>query len=120
MNENFKIPHAHRKEILERAISLAKKVHVDELDVQKSILRQPTDKTVKEVLEIGLRHPRTHYHFILRPTEYNHCNNSIVEGYFDVGLSTAFLQTVDYFLWITLGEDDGWKMINEYSLKPRR
>jgi len=82
-NLQFKIPPAKAKKVLGEAISLSKKVLVDQLDCRVSFCRQPTDKTVEEILNMGLNEKPTHYHFIYRPKL-----SEMFDEHFDVGLST--------------------------------
>ena len=107
----FKIPPAQAKEVLEEAISLSRNV-VDQLDCSVSFCRQETNKTIPEVLEMGLNGKRTHYHFIHRPKL-----SEIKDDYFDIGLSTMFPGGTDYFLWIELDWDTGWNLANKYKLE---
>jgi hypothetical protein len=98
----------NKKQFLENCMAVADKVWADELDCSKSFARQRTDKTVEEVLEIGLN-TKSHYTFIFR------------EGYgqpdyFETGLSTIG-NTPDYFLWINLEVGQGLKMIEKWGLK---
>jgi hypothetical protein len=101
----------NKKQFLEDCVAVADKVWADELDCSKSFARQPTDKTVEEVLEIGLN-TKSHYTFIFR------------EGYgqpdyFETGLSTLGNHP-DYFLWINLGVEQGLKMIEKWGVKERK
>lgn len=100
----------NKKEFLEDCMAVADKTWVDELDCSKSWLRQPTDKTPVEVLELGLK-IKSHYTFIFRQG-YGH------PDYFEAGLSTI-CKTPDYFLWINLSVEQGLKMIEKWGLKER-
>lgn len=98
----------NKKEFLEECMSVADHVWTDELDCKKSFARQPTDKTPKEVLELGLK-TKSHYTFIYR-AGYNE------PDYFETGLSTIG-NTPNYFLWINLSIEQGLKMIEKWGLK---
>jgi hypothetical protein len=100
----YRIPKGKAGELLLKAISLSKDVKVDELDCAKSFRRQPTDKTIEEVLKIGLEDGAS-FHFIYRLE----CG-----GYFDVGLRTC--GDIDYFLWIKLNYEQGRKLVVDFEL----
>lgn len=103
------IPKKHREEIIRKSIELADHVHVDELDCSKSFCSRDTDKTIEEVIKIGLKDKRTLFNFVLRNDLCNY------EPYYDAGLST--MTDPSYFLWIKLSESRGNKLILEYNLK---
>lgn len=111
MQQSYRIPLAKARQVLEAAMALAYHFYCDELDCSKSFARQPTDKTSREVLEIGLRTPGTLYNFIYR--DYRAWDKE----FFDVGLSTIG-QAPNYFLWISLDIEDGEKLIKKFKLKP--
>ncbi len=98
-------------------MAMSYNTYVDQLDCKVSFCRQPTKKTVEEVIKIGLnKETSTLFHFIYRdmsflPQEYpqNH-------DYWEIGLSTMGL-TPDYFLWIRLNVDDGYKLVKKYGLQ---
>jgi hypothetical protein len=98
----------NKKEFLEECMEVADKVWTDELDCAKSALRQPTDKTPEEVLEICLK-GKSHYTFIYR-AGYGQ------PDYFETGLSTLD-NDPDYFLWVNLGVEQGLEMIERWSLE---
>lgn len=108
---SYQIPPKEAKEILKAAIAVSKIIRVDELDCSKSFTRQSTDKTVEEVLEIGLNNSKTHYNFIYRDMSFNG-----QKDYWDVGFCTICLNP-DYFLWIELEPDKGYEIINKFKLK---
>lgn len=109
----YVIPKDKAREILELAISVALDVRVDQLDCSISWARQPTDKNIEEVLEIGLSKSNTHYNFIYR--DMSVITNSS-EDYWDIGFSTIALKP-DYFLWITLQPENGWEIVKKYNLQ---
>jgi len=112
MTLQFKIPPAKAKKVLEEAISLSKEVWVEQLDCSHSFLRQKTEKTVQEVLDIGLNDKTTHYIFIYRPkfTEQS-------PDYFEIGLSTMLCRGIDYFLFIKLDFETGWGLAKKHKLE---
>jgi hypothetical protein len=110
MRKPYKIPKGKAAEILGKALALSRNVKVDQLDCSVSVRRQPTDKTILEVLTLGLENS-SFYHFIHREG----MNWLDEEEYYDVGLSTCGL-TPDYFLWIKLSIEQGNKLIQDYNL----
>lgn len=117
------IPRAIAREVLNDAISASYQVNVDQLDCAVSCARQPTDKTVKEVLEIGLSpDTKTLFNFIYRdqsflPQEYKDKDGlNPNRDYFDVGFSTI-TEKPNYFLWIRLEVKEGYRLIEKYKLE---
>lgn len=113
MRMPYKIPKSKREKILREAIKVASQVRVDQLDCSVSCARQPTDKTVEEVLKLGLNDAHTLYSFILR------AGQGMYEDYYDVGLSTIGVRP-EYFLWIELSIDNGLALIKKFKLKERQ
>lgn len=111
---NYRLPYKIDREkatvILKDAAALSNNVQVDQLDCSKSWARIKTDKTLDEILDIGLKDHRTLYNFIYRYPV------GIEEEYFDVGLST--MASPSYFIWIKLDIKNGIKLINKYKLEP--
>lgn len=108
-SEFYIIPKNKAKAIFEEAISLAKCVRVDQLDCSVSCARQNTDKTIQEVLQLGLKDKRTFYNFVIRAPQDNFPART------DIGLSTG--GPISYFLWIDINIDKAREMINKYKLK---
>jgi len=101
-----------KEEFLRKAINVAYSVKVDKLDCSESFARQPTSKTVEEVLQICLASRNTHYTCILRDeTEYGG------KKYYDIGASTIGAAP-NYFLWIYVDVESAEKLIREYNLQP--
>ena len=100
--------HLPKPEPVIRAAMKVGKVWVDELDCSKSFSRQPTKKTVKEILQMCLNSNNTFWVFIER---------DFPKQYFDVGCCT--MTTPDYFLWIEIPYEDGVKLIKRYKLKSK-
>lgn len=98
----------NKEQFLRKAISYAFDVKVDQLDANKSIARQPTDKTLEEVLQICLG-KNTHYVMILRDdrnwggTLYYH-------------ICARSMGNIDYFLWISVDVNKAKKLIKEFNL----
>ncbi len=103
--------------LLTDAIAISYATRVDQLDCSVSFARQPTKKTVEEVIAIGLhKDTSTLFNFIYRdmsflPQEYPENHN-----YWEIGFSTLCL-TPDYFLWINLLPEDGYKLVKKYGLQ---
>ncbi len=116
-NPNYRtgyiIPRKIAEKVLREAICSSTSVEVDELNCSKSFSRVDTDKTVAEVLSIGLGHRGTLYNFIFRDMSFMG-----EEDYFDVGLCTCGFGETEYFLWIRLGVQEGERIIREFDLKP--
>ncbi len=112
MNIHYSIPKDKREEILCAAIEIAYFVKVDQLDCSKSWMREDTDKTVEEVLNIGLNDKNTLYSFILRGAFQDNT-------YYEAGLSTIGFK-IDYFLWINLSLENGQKIIDKYGLTDKK
>lgn len=108
---SFKIPVAKREEVARAAIEVAEHVYCDKLDINVSIRRVPTTKTVDEVLQMCLDDSNSHWVFIERTPEW--CGN---DGHFDVGSSTMGLN-VDYFLWIRVPIPAGNSLISRFKLE---
>jgi hypothetical protein len=109
MRKPYKIPKGKAAEILGKALALSRDVKVDQLDCSVSFARQKTDKSILEVLTLGLENS-SHYHFIHRSALF-----ADEEPYYDVGLSTCGLAP-EYFLWIKLNIEQGNKLIQDYNL----
>jgi hypothetical protein len=112
----YKLTPSVAKKLLPEAINVAESVKVDQLDCSVSWRRQPTDKTIEEVLALGLSNPDTIYSFIYRdqsflPQEYpENCD------YWDVGFRTDTPQA-EYFLWIRLHIKSGEELVKKYDLE---
>jgi len=113
------LPESQTEMVLRDCLMASYDTKVDQLDCSKSVARQKTDKTVEEILQMGLNYDHTLYSFIYKdmsflPQEYpkNH-------DYWDVGLSTL-TSDVSYYLWIRLFVQDGWAIASEYDLKERK
>ena len=98
--------------LLRAAIERAIRVEVDELDCRKSFLRRKTDKTIEEVLQLGLNNGAL-FNFIER-----WCAQYGDIDYFDVGLSVT-VDGVSYFLWIVVSIEDGESLISQFNLKEK-
>lgn len=113
MNLQFKLTKELAFKLLPEAISLSKSIMVDELDCSKSVLRQPTIKTIEEVIQIINSQKYCHSTFIFRPGRFE-INGG--DGYFELVIST-FCQQPEYFLWIQLDFTDGWELAQKYKLE---
>ena len=118
----YLIPKETAEQVLRAAMDVAVSVKVDQLDCSISFHRAPTTKTVEEVLKLGLEQQNTLYHFIYRdqsflPQEFVDSNGKNPNrNYWDIGLSTLG-HAPQYFLWIRLEEDEGNKLVEQFSLK---
>lgn len=112
MRSAYEIPKPKRKSIILEALNLAYYKEVDELDCSKSFARQPTNKSIDEVLKIAFTDKKALYNFIFRKMDYFG-----EEDYFDVGFSTLGTEP-NYFLWLKLTPEDGFKLIEKYKLVP--
>jgi hypothetical protein len=106
----FKVPKSRAEECIREALKLSYFVNVDELDCSKSFARQPTNKTVGEILEIGFKYKSTLYNFIYKDVAFVG-----EEPYYDVGFSTVGLKP-EYFLWLKLTPENGQKLIEKYGM----
>jgi len=109
---SYLIPKGQAQKIITDARKLAFSEEVDQLDCSISLARQPTTKTVDEVMEIGFRNFSTFYNFIYRAPIGGD------EEYFDVGFCTMSARP-EYFLWLRLTTKAAQKIIKKYKLKLR-
>ena len=97
--------------IIRRCIPIARNVHCDVLDCQKSWAREATDKPWEEILELALKEGhRAHWIFNRRDMSFIR-----QDDYYDVGVST--MTHIDYFIFIELEVEAGKKVIEEFDLK---
>lgn len=108
--ESYKIPKNKAEVILREAISIAKSIRVDQLDCNVSWCREDTNKTIEEVLQVGLKDKNTFYNFIIRHPTDN------LPGRTDIGLSTEVGTGITYFLWINVNIDKAYKLVKKYKL----
>jgi hypothetical protein len=108
----YRLPNA-KEDFLRKALSLAFDVRVDQLDCSVSWTRQPTDKTIEEVLQLCLAAKNSHYVCILRD-ERDYVTGKM---YYDIGASTMNTQDTDYFLWINIDMEPAEKLIKEFNLE---
>ena len=94
-------------------ISKSYKVKVDELDCYNSIRRQPTKKTIKDVLEISKKDSNAFYTFVLRILTFRN-----EDPYIEAGIRTNSKEDGnDYFLWIHIKPEKLEYFIKKYRLK---
>ena len=105
-----KLSKKNKVALIKDAIKLAHYKEVDQLDCSVSFARQPTDKTIEEVFQIGIKNKCTHYNFIYREPL---CGE---EEYFDVGFATMGLHP-EYFLWLRLDINVAQELIDKYKLE---
>jgi hypothetical protein len=108
----YLIPKSKAESVIRDAIKIAKSVKADQLNCSISIQRQPTDKSVEEVLRLALDSPRTLWNFIF--------HQDLGDGaYYDIGCCTMTLPT-DYFLWIVVDPVQGEALVAKHGLEKWR
>jgi hypothetical protein len=99
------------RQAIMRALQLSTSVRVDQLDCSVSWCRQPTEKSVSEIIEIW-ENSKGVFNCIFRDLKSFMPES---ESYWDVGLST--FGPISYFLWIELKPEDGDQLVKEFDLK---
>ncbi len=86
---------------------------VETLDCHNSFLRQRRDDlSNKEVLDIIYESNHKFFSFILRKGYFHKFGNS----YFEF-CASGMKDGVEYFLWIEIEEESGFKLVEKYKLK---
>lgn len=112
MGNNYKLPNKKRwKELILDSETKSFKKWNDQLDCSVSLSRQPTDKTIQEILDISDSYKFNHWTFIIRKDPFE-----IEDPYIEVGLSTSGLNQVAYLIWIQCDIKHLDYFINEYGL----
>lgn len=94
--------------LIREGLTHADDVKVDQLDCSQSFRRQPTDKTIDQVLELCLADSRIFATLIGR---------MLNEPHFELVVSTM-AQTPEYFLWIRLSLEAAGDLVDKYNLQP--
>ena len=97
------------KKILKEANKMAFDAHVDKLDCSISFARQRTDIKPEDAIDTLLTR-NCHIVFIKRLFAD--------EPYFEIGFST--LSDISYFLFLSLKDADGEKLIEKYDIQKRK
>lgn len=94
-------------------LSLENKTSIDELNCEKSFYRQKRDDiSVNELLEIIYSCNFKFFSFILRKA-YN--KNPLGDNYWEF-CASGMKNPVEYFLWIEIKEESGYKLVEKYKL----
>ena len=89
--------------LIQDCINSAENIVCDQLDCSVSARRQPTDKTMEEIIAMDT----IRFNFIFRP--YQNIYQFV---------AATFNCSTDYFVWIDIPPLKGDKIINKYNLKP--
>jgi hypothetical protein len=84
------------------AIKIASDIYVDQLDCKVSIARQPTEKTVDQVVQLAFSKPGTHFGIYSRRGKVNMWGED--HTYFEVSARVYGDNDIDYFLWIEIDD----------------
>jgi len=98
----FKFPE-DREAFIADAIKIASHVHVDQLDCSVSMLRQPTEKTIDQVVQLAFSKPGTHFGIYSRRGKVNMWGDEY-QIYFEVSARVYGDNDIDYFLWIEIDD----------------
>lgn len=99
-----------KKKIIKESLSVAKKHHIDVLDLKKSVARQASSLSLDEIMKKF--NNSCHFVFIKR----NFFNE---ETLYEVGFSTMpnIMDNKTYYLFIYIDKSDAEKIIKNNSLK---
>lgn len=111
-NNFYRLPNKKRwKDLILDSETKSFKKWCDKLDCSISVARQPTDKTIQDVLNISDLYKFNHWTFIIRKDPFE-----IEEPYIEVGLSTSDSDHVVYLIWIHCDIKYLDYFINEYGI----